>query len=420
MMLNLIIVRKKMNRFVPLLLILILFSCSNDSQDSLENAAEKVKIIREYGFILNNFHVVKDTIKSGESFGSLLSKYNVSSSEVYNIVHEIKETFDVRKLKIGQPYTILASKDSLQKAQVFIYEHDKINYSVINFKNPEVKTLNTKKPIKTVLRMSSGTITSSLSETIDEEGMNYIVAHELSEIYAWTIDFFRLQKGDQFKIIYEERYINDTIYAGMGKIVGAYFEHVGKPYYAFGYKTDSTKKYHEFYDEVGNTMRRPFLKAPLKFSRISSRYNLRRKIPLYGVVRAHRGTDFAAPIGSEIQATADGTVIESAYKGGNGNYVKIRHNSTYTTGYLHMSKRLVRVGERVRQGQVIGKVGMTGNTSGPHVCYRFARNGQEVDPFREKMPASEPIKQIYKEQYLTHIQTVKKSLDSISFKKIKS
>lgn len=409
-----------MNRFIPLLLILLLFSCSKDGQDSLEKTVEKVKIIREYGFILNNFHVIKDTIKSGESFGSLLSKNNVSSSEIHNIVNNIKETFDVRKLKIGQPYTILASKDSLQKAQVFIYEHDKINYSIINFKSSEVKALNTTKPIKTVLRSSSGTITSSLSETIEEEGMKYIVAHELSEIYAWTIDFFRLQKNDKFKIIYEEKYINDTIYAGMGKIIGAYFEHNGKPYYAFGFKTDSLKKYNEFYDELGNTMKRPFLKAPLKFSRISSKYNLRRKIALYGMVRAHRGTDFAAPIGSQILATADGTVIESAYKGGNGNYVKIKHNATYTTGYLHMSKRLVRVGERVRQGQVIGLVGMTGNTSGPHVCYRFSKNGNEVDPLREKMPASEPIKSEHKEQYLTYIKTVKSSLDSIPFKKVKS
>ncbi|MDP2089717.1 MAG: peptidoglycan DD-metalloendopeptidase family protein [Flavobacteriaceae bacterium] len=409
-----------MNRFIPLLLILLLFSCSNDSQNSLEDTAKKVKIIREYGFILNNFYVIKDTIRSGENFGSLLSKHNVPYPEIDKIVNTIKETFDVRKLKIGQPYTILASNDSLKKAQVFIYEHDKINYSVINFKNSEVKALNTKKPIKTVLRMSTGVITSSLSETIDSEGMNYIVAHELSEIYAWTIDFFRLQKNDKFKIIYEEKFINDSIYAGMGKIVGTYFEHNGKPYYAFGFKTDSLKKYHEFYDEVGNTMRRPFLKAPLQFSRISSKYNLRRKIAFYGMVRAHRGTDFAAPVGSQIQSTADGTVIESAYKGGNGNYVKIRHNSTYTTAYLHMSKRLVRVGERVRQGQTIGLVGMTGNTSGPHVCYRFARNGNEVDPLREKMPASEPIKSEHKERYLTYIKTVKSSLDSIPFKKDKS
>lgn len=409
-----------MNRFIPLLLVILLFSCNNDTQNSLENATEKVKIIREYGFILNNFHVIKDSIKSGENFGSLLSKHNISSSEIHNIVNAIKETFDVRKLKIGQPYTILASKDSLQKAQVFIYEHDKINYSVINFKNLEVKAHNTAKPIKTVLRLSSGVINSSLSETIDSEGMNYIVAHELSEIYAWTIDFFRLQKNDKFKIIYEEKFINDSIYAGMGKIVGAYFEHNGKPYYAFGYKTDSLKKFNEFYDELGNTMKRPFLKAPLKFSRISSKFNLRRKIPLYGVVRAHRGTDFAAPIGSQILATGDGTVLESAHKGGNGNYVKIRHNSTYTTGYLHMSKRLVRVGERVRQGQVIGLVGMTGNTSGPHVCYRFARNGNEVDPLREVMPASEPIKKEHKEQYLTYIKKVKEQLDAIPFKKIES
>jgi murein DD-endopeptidase MepM/ murein hydrolase activator NlpD len=274
-----------------------------------------------------------------------------------------------------------------------------------------------RKKVKTVIKTASGIIESSLSEAIESQGLNYILAHEMSDIYAWTIDFFHLQKGDNFKLIYEEKYINDTIPVGIGNIQAAFFEHKNNSLYAFNFVTDSLKNINDYYDENAKTLRRKFLKAPLKFSRISSRYNLKRRIKYYGNrIRAHKGTDFAAPVGSPILSTANGTVIASRYHSGNGNYVKIKHNSTYTTQYLHMKKRNVRKGDYVKQGDVIGWVGMTGNTAGPHVCYRFWKNGRQVDPFKQKLPSAAPIKESLKDYYLVFIQPLKDSLDNIPSK----
>ena len=255
-----------------------------------------------------------------------------------------------------------------------------------------------------------------LSEAILDQGIDYNVTNSLSEIYAWTIDFFRLQKGDKFKVIYKEKYINDTIYAGAEPIEAAYFEHNGTPLYAFAYESDSLKNIVDYFDEEANNLRRTFLRAPVKFSRISSRYNLKRRIRYYGYkVRPHRGTDYAAPIGTPIMATADGTVTESTRRGGNGKYVKIRHNGTYSTQYLHMKKQNVRRGDFVRQGDVIGWIGMTGNTGGPHVCYRFWKNGRQVDPLREKLPLAEPLAEALRPDYYGYINPLKSQLDCIEF-----
>jgi len=233
----------------------------------------------------------------------------------------------------------------------------------------------------------------------------------MADIYAWTIDFTRLQAGDQFKVIYTEKYINDTIPAGIGEIKASYFEHRSKPIYAFHFEDDTIKGTSDYFDQEANNLRRAFLRAPVQFSRISSRYNLKRRIRYYGnKIRPHRGTDFAAPVGTPILATADGTVTKSERKGGNGKYVKIRHNATYDTQYL------VKVGDYVKQGDVLGWVGMTGNTSGPHVCYRFWKNGREVDPFREDLPASKPLNDSLHPAFYKHIAPMKATLDSIIFK----
>ena len=276
-----------------------------------------------------------------------------------------------------------------------------------------------KKPIKIIKKYASGIISSSLSETMDSQGLPYQLINDMSDIYAWTIDFFRLQKGDRFKIIYNERFIEDSIYAGIKSIDAAYFEHNNESFYAFNYKVDSLKKTTEYYDEKTQSLQRTFLRAPVQFSNISSRYNLKRRIALYGNrVKAHKGTDFAAPVGTEILATADGRVIESRRKGGNGNYVKIRHNSTYSTQYLHMKKRLVKVGQYVKQGDVIGLVGMTGNTSGPHVCYRFWKNGRQVDPFKQKLPIAKSVPKDNKKHYQEFILPIKNDLDNIEYKSL--
>ncbi len=401
---------------IPVFLILFFFSCKKEVKETISTVAPEKEII-EFGYNLKDFKVVRDTIQNGQNFSEILDTHHVAYPKVLEIVAAVKDTFDVRSLRSGKPYTILASKDSLEKAKVFIYQKNKIDYVAIDF-TEEIKVENNKKPIRIETKEASGLITSSLSQAIDDQGLNTILAHELSDVYAWSIDFFHLQKGDKFKIIYEQRFINDTVPAGIGEIKAALFEHKGVPFYAFNYVADSTKNISDYYNEEAKTLRRQFLKAPLKFSRISSRFNLKRRIKFYGNrVRPHKGTDFAAPVGSPILATANGTVIKSERRGGNGNYVKIKHNGTYSTQYLHMKKRMVRVGDFVKQGDVIGTVGMTGNTSGPHVCYRFWKNGVQVDPFKQKLPAADPIAPDVKAAYLTFISPLKESIDSITYPK---
>jgi murein DD-endopeptidase MepM/ murein hydrolase activator NlpD len=398
---------------------LVLLSCGGGQKEKdAQNKQAPPKIVYKFGYKLNDFKVTHDTVSHGESFGEILDRHHIWLPQIFQISKEVKKTFNVRRLRAGKPYTILAKKDSTEKAQVFIYQHDPINYTVIDFKDSLIRAFKGKRSISTVLKKASGVITSSLSEALDKQGVNAIVANDLSEIYAWTIDFFRLQKNDRFKVIYEQKYIEDTIPAGIGSIKAAYFEHAKKPFYAFQYVSDSITGIQEYYDEKANHLRRAFLKAPLKFSRISSRYNLKRKIAYYGRVKAHKGTDFAAPVGSPIMSTANGRVIESRRKGANGNYVKIRHNSTYTTQYLHMKKRKVKVGQYVKQGQIIGSVGMTGNTSGPHVCYRFWKNGVQVDPLKQKLPAAKAMKKEIKPYYLEFVESIKDSLDAITLKEI--
>jgi murein DD-endopeptidase MepM/ murein hydrolase activator NlpD len=251
---------------------------------------------------------------------------------------------------------------------------------------------------------------------MDDENLSPYMSDKLSNIYAWTVNFFQLQAGDRFKVVYTEKFINDTIPAGLHNIKAAYFEHRGQPLYAFEYQADSLQLYTDYYDDEANNLRRAFLKAPVKFSRISSRYNLKRRIKYYGYkLRPHKGTDFAASIGTPILATADGVVSKSERRGGNGNYVKIRHNGTYATQYLHMKSRNVKVGEYVKQGDVIGYVGMTGNTGGPHVCYRFWKNGKEVDPFKQDLPASKPMPQEYVTDYQQFIIPLKNQIDCIEY-----
>lgn len=391
----------------------------------LTNCKEKTKeeqiveqpepIVEAYGYILNNFNVIRDTIRSGDTFGGILSQYGVTQNEIYEVATTFKDSFDVRKIKIGSPYVLLNAKDSLQKTQVFIYEKNKVEYAVIDFRDT-IRVSNNNKPVTLIEKEASGIIKSSLSETMEENNLSPYMSDRLANIYAWTINFFKLQQGDNFKVIYTERFINDTIPGGLEEIKAAVFEHRGKPIYAFKFKPDSTTNIKpDYYDDEGNNLKRAFLKSPIKFNyRISSKYNLNRRIAYYGYkLRPHRGTDFAAAIGTPIIATADGVVTKAERRGGNGIYVKLRHNETYETQYLHMRKYNVRVGQYVKQGDVIGWVGMTGNTGGPHVCYRFWKNGKEVDPFKEELPFSKPLEKQYLQEYQNFMLPLKDRLDCL-------
>ncbi len=398
-----------------LVLVISFLSCKTDGVKSVTpHKKVKPKPVFRFGYKLDDFVVIQDTIKSGESFGEILDRHHVSYPKINKIADSIKDIFDVRRVRAGKPYTILASKDSLEKAKVFIYKHDKINATIIDFKDSIITAKLHQKPIKTILRTADGVINSNLSVTMDSLHLSANLTYSIADIYAWTLDFYKLQKGDSFKFTYEERFIDDTIFAGYGDVKSAVFRHKGTNLFAFKYLADSIKGISEYYDEEGNMLRSQFLKAPIKFQyRISSRYNLRRKIAYYGnKIRPHRGTDFAANIGTPIIATASGTVTKSEKRGGNGNYVKLKHNSIYSTQYLHMKRRKVKVGEYVKQGEVIGWVGMTGNTGGPHVCYRFWKNGREVDPFKQKLPAAEPLKKSLKPKFLEFMKPLKYQLEN--------
>ena len=395
-----------------------LVSCADDETKEVKEPVAEVKKppVMRFGYNLDGYEVVNDTVQSGDSFGQILFDNGIDYATIQEITDSVKDIFDTRKIDLGKPYTLLKSKDSTNQAQVFIYEQNKIDYVVLDFTD-EVKAAAKKRPVTVKERVAYGVINDNLSTTFDDLGLNILVAYGMADIYAWTIDFFKLQPGDKFKVIYTEKYINDSIPAGFGKIKASWFEHKGKPIYAFGFVSDSIKGKSDYYDENADNLRRAFLKSPLKFGRISSRYNLKRRIAYYGNrVRPHKGTDFAAPVGTPIMATSDGTVIASEYRGGNGNYVKLKHNGTYDTQYLHMSKRAVKRGEFVRQGEVIGYIGMTGNTGGPHVCYRFWKNGKQVDPFRIDLPTSEPLVKELQPEYFEYISPFKAELDAITFK----
>ncbi|WP_271765565.1 peptidoglycan DD-metalloendopeptidase family protein [Aquimarina algiphila] len=405
-----------------LLIVVVLFSCQKEKKETKVTIPEVVEekkappVIKEFGYVLDNFNVVKDTIRPGDSFGAIMDTHGISRTKVFEITNKIKDTFNVARIMAGKPYMLLKSKDTTEKAQVFVYQNNKIDYTVIDFRD-SIIAKKRKKPVKLVEKTASGIINSSLMQTFDDLDLNFLVAYNMADIYAWTIDFTRLQAGDRFKVIYVEKFIDDTIPAGVDQIKASYFEHINKPIYAFRFKDDSITGGVDYFDEEANNLRRAFLTAPVKFSRISSRYNLRRRIKYYGnKIRPHRGTDFAAPIGTPILATADGIVTKSERRGGNGKYVKIRHNATYDTQYLHMSRQAVKVGEFVRQGDVIGYIGMTGNTGGPHVCYRFWKNGKEVDPFKQDLPASKPLSDSLRPKFFTFIEPIKATLDSIQFK----
>lgn len=403
---------------VAVLLGLVMWSCKEDVEkinpEPFQTYIAPVEL-REFGFNLNDYVVKRDTIRSGDSFGTILQRNNMNYPKIYQIAESAKDSYDIRKLQIGKPYTLLLSKDSLQTPQCFIYQENNIDYVVIHFAD-SIVTYKEKKPVTIVTKEASGVINNSLSVTMDSQGLPQALIGEMADIYAWTINFWKLQKGDRFKIIYRQRYIEDSIYAGLEGIDAAYFQHKDEDFYAFKFETDSVTKSADFFDENAKSLRRAFLQAPVNFGRISSRYNLNRRIAYYGyALRPHKGTDFAAPIGTPILATANGTVTESTQRGGNGKYVKIKHNETYSTQYLHMRNQAVKKGQYVKQGDVIGYVGMTGNTGGPHVCYRFWKNGHQVDPFKEKLPTAESIPNHLLVKYQDFIIPLRERLDKIPY-----
>ena len=409
----------KLNYFIFILSTLLFFSCKKEKVTK----APLVKIetpkpppeVKEFGIVVNDFNVVKDTIKSGDSFGAIMDSHGVDRSKVFEISNKVKDSFNVARIATGKPYTILKTKDSIPQVKAFIYQKSKVSYTVLHVSD-SIYAENKKKNVTSKRRSLSGVINSSLAQSIVDAGASPYLTHMISGIYQWSIDFFKINKGDRFKVIFTEQFLDDGTYVGIEDVEAAVFEHNNTPFYAFEYEVkESKEKELSFYDETGKSLQSFFLKAPLQFSRISSRYQRRRFHPVQKRWKAHKGTDYAAPHGTPIWSTANGTVVKAGYTSGNGRYVKVRHNNKYSTQYLHMSKILVKKGQTVKQGQVIGRVGSTGLATGPHVCYRFWVNGKQVDPYRQKLPSAKNIDEKHKADYLQFIKPLKVEIDSIPY-----
>lgn len=349
----------------------------------------------DFGIESGLFTIDSSRIARNETLSEILGRYSVSPGRIAALAEEARPLIDVRRMVAGKPYYAYQSDED--DLEYLVYQQNVSDFIVFDFSD-SIAVRSGSLPIETRMMEARGVINGSLYETLLEQQANPMVAIELSEVLAWQVDFYRIMKGDAFHLIYEEEFIDEQS-TGVTRILAVQFAHQQENFYGFRYEQDDFLAY---YDEKGQGLRRPFLRAPLQFSRISSRYSGRRFHPVLKTYRSHLGTDYAAPTGTPVRATADGTVVEAGYTKGNGRWVKIRHNGTYSSGYLHLSRIATGIskGVRIEQGQTIGYVGSSGLATGPHLCYRFWKNGQQVDALAEKLPeTSKPIPGQYRRAF---------------------
>ena len=368
------------------LFVLILTNCSEDKKEEIVKI-DKINYDR-FGFIADSFSVVKGTVKKNETLAEILTSNNIGYSLATEIFTKSKPIFDFRKIRPNKNYSIYTSADSLNTFYAFVYEIDKIQFVTVEVQESISVNIN-KREVLIKEKTISGVINSSLYETLAELNSSIVLAGELAEVFAWQIDFYTIKKGDQFFAVYEELYV-DTAMVGVGDVLAARFIHKKNNFNAYLYEQEGKR---EYFDEEGNSLQKEFLKAPLKYKRISSHYTGRRLHPILRVYKPHRGIDYAAAIGTPVQAVGDGIVTEVARKGAAGKMVKIRHNSVYSSAYLHLSKygNNIRSGIKVNQGQVIGYVGSTGRSTGPHLDFRFWKNGSLVNYLNQTFPSSKAV-----------------------------
>jgi murein DD-endopeptidase MepM/ murein hydrolase activator NlpD len=363
-----------------------------------------------FGIEEDLFEVDSRRVRSGQTLSTILSEFGIGAAAVDRIARQLTDIYNPRRIRTGQPYHGYVTRDSIPVIKHFVLETSMLNYFIIHFDD----TVSISQGVKEVHTRSlavSGVIRSSLWNTLSDQNLSQELAIRLSEILAWEVDFYRIQVGDAFKVIYNENYV-DEISAGIERIEAVYFNHRGRDIYGFHFANDTIEG---FFHPNGDNLRKVFLKAPLEFGRISSRFSHSRLHPIHRDRRPHYGTDYAAPHGTPILAVGDGVVTEARYTSGNGNYVRIRHNSVYDTQYLHMSRFAsgIRPGTQVKQGEVIGYVGSTGLATGPHVCFRFWKNGQQVDHLREDFPSADPLPEAYFPLFEPLRERLMERLDSI-------
>ena len=380
-----------MNRWITLALITLAFAACTSSADSTVEEQTAPPRVYIYNIDCTDHEVVRGEVQKGETAGKIFDRYGVGAAQIDRIARVCRDTFDLRKIRIGGRYTVLLSGDSTARhLDHFVYEKSITDYVTISLVGDSIAVRSGRKDVRVERLKSTATISSSLWNSIADAGMPISLAVDLEEIYGWSVDFFGLQTGDNFTVIYEKQYV-DSVCIGSGRIWGAVFNHNGKQLYAIPFRQGEKITY---WDEQGNSLRKLLLKAPLKFSRISSRFSNARLHPVHRVYRPHHGVDYAAPKGTPVYAIADGTVIFKGWGGGGGNTLKIKHPRNLTSGYLHLSgfAKGIATGVRVSQGQLIGYVGSTGTSTGPHLDFRLWKGGTPIDPLKAPSEPTEPIK----------------------------
>lgn len=409
----------KINRLLLFLCATVcgLVSCGtggSSSESKSDESASAVPVVRyEYGLPIDSFRVDTGRVRSGETLGGILHRSGATRQQIAGITRLPRSEFDVRSIREGKTYYIFYQTDTagIEHPCYFVYVPSVTQASVLHLTD-SLHVEHHEKPTIHRDRTAEVVIESSLWNAMAGNGLPVELALELSDIYAWTIDFFGLQKGDSIRVYYDELYV-DTTRIGIGRIYAADFYHAHKWQEAYWFEEGNI---HNYFDADGNSLRKAFLKAPLNYKRISSRFTYARKHPIYKIVRPHTGVDYAAPAGTPVVTIGDGVVTMRQYKGGGGNTIKIKHNSTYTTAYLHLSKFAngLQVGQHVKQGQVIGYVGSTGSSTGPHLDFRVWKNGTPIDPLKMVSPPAEPIPTQYKDTFARVVEQYQRALQPLS------
>jgi murein DD-endopeptidase MepM/ murein hydrolase activator NlpD len=385
--------------------LLFLVSCKdlqrdkNELTDIISDTLQKQEPespVLTFGIPSDSFNLISGNIKRNGFLSQILLEHGISMQEIDQVVRNSDSVFDVRTIRSGNNYTLFCDTDSIARVRYLVYEHDPTTCYVFSF-NDSLNITPFKKEIKKIIKYSSGIIETSLWESMIAGGLHPSLVIALSDIFAWTVDFFGLQKGDSFKVIYEELFI-DGKSMGAGKIFGAQFTWTGKTITAIPFIQDGKET---FFDPEGNSLRKAFLKSPLQFSRITSRFSSSRLHPILRIRRPHFGVDYAAPSGTPVHAIGDGKVVETRSENGSGRMVRIVHNSIYSTAYLHLSRYGASIfpGAFVKQGDIIGYVGNSGLSTGPHLDFRFYQNGSPVDPLSVEAPPVEPVSEENKPRF---------------------
>ena len=402
-----------MRHFLVLVLGLLVLSCSSSNKNSIATEqVEEVAPTLKYGLETDKYNVEPGEIKKGDFFGSIMDDLGVDGNQVQRILKASAGVFDAKKIKLGNSYEILREKDSAGTAAYFIYELDNLSNVVVSLKDSLYAKVY-EKEVETVLKKASVTIKTSLWNDVQKAGIPVMMALKLSDVYDCTIDFFGLQTGDSFTVMYEELTHNGE-YMGLGKIHYAEFTHAGKLYNAVRFEAGENSS--TFWNEKGESLKKAFLKAPLNFTRISSRFTYARKHPVLRIVRPHTGVDYAAPSGTPVVALGDGTVTYKGWAGGGGNTLKIKHPGNYVTSYMHLKgyAKGISVGTRVSRGQLIGYVGSTGLSTGPHLDFRVYKNGKPIDPLKMESPSVEPVSKEQMPAFEAQMQLYRYRMDSLS------